>query len=223
MSYLAPPEKISKNAYGIPAFITPVSAQGGLPCPAPSPAPASSERLSASESTGSRGCPSALTEVSDSMSTRALSRLDPDVSSTLRTVLGTRQVLRQYLMIGLCVMDGVGHYTHGVGRDQPQNFPENFMGTSLGSRVLRDGRRSPSLLLPHRSWLACPWGQGAHPLLRQSVSALHSADHFALGSLPASALHPGSQARLPSCPDPGWAFPLAPGPAHPGLTRNPYA
>ena len=174
MSYLAQPEKISKNAYGIPAFITPVSAQGGLPCPAPSPAPASSERLSASESTGSRGCPSALTEVSDSTSTRAPSRLDPDVSSTLRTVLGTRQVLRQYLMIGLCVMDGVGHYTHGVGRDQPQNFPENFMGTSLGSRVLRDGRRSPSLLLPHRSWLACPWGQGAHPLLGQPVLALVS-------------------------------------------------
>lgn len=34
-----------------------------------------------------------------------------------------------------------------VGLDQPQNFPENFMETSLGSRVLRDGRHSRGLLL----------------------------------------------------------------------------
>lgn len=70
------------------------------------------------------------------------------MSSTLRTVLGTGQVLRQYLTIGLCVMHGVEHYTHGVGRDQPPELPKNFMGTSLGSRVLRDGRRSPQASSP---------------------------------------------------------------------------
>ena len=68
----------------------------------------------------------------------------------LRVSVGTRFCtgLRSRLRGGP-VLPSAGaseYYTRGVGRDQPQNFTENFLGMSLGSGVLRDGRRSPSLL-----------------------------------------------------------------------------
>ena len=62
------------------------------------------------------------------------------VSVGIRFCTGLRSRLR-----GGPVLPSAGvseYYTRGVGRD----LPENFMGTSLGSGLLRDGRRSPSLL-----------------------------------------------------------------------------
>lgn len=44
------------------AFLTPVSAQRGLPLPDRSPEPPSSEHVPTSESTASRGCLPVLTE-----------------------------------------------------------------------------------------------------------------------------------------------------------------
>lgn len=85
-----------------------------------------------------------------------------------------------------------------LGLGQHQDFPENFMGTSLGSRVLRAGRGSQGLLLPLTDPCFLSHGDGeltpfCSQLQRCTARISLAPEGVAVGSLLVSSLLSGFQ------------------------------
>lgn len=104
-----------------------------------------------------------------------------------------------------------------LGLGQHQGFPENFMGTSLGSRVLRTGGGSQGLLLPLTDPCFLSHGDGElTPFCSQLQPCTAwislAPEGVAVGSLLVSSLLSGFQDCLESlgvlsCPPPGCPAP----------------